>query len=159
MVFTGVDVGVAVLVLISAILATARGFTREILSLATWAGSAAIASAVNATTVIDVSNNFIEAQAGARAALIQGALSCSYCNNQSALPVSKQRVPSADVQIDANTVIMGHNRVMGSRLSAELGQAGSTVAATVLGNITRGEILLNGQPLSGTPWNTLNIHA
>ena len=43
MVFTGVDVGVAVLVLISAILATARGFTREVLSLATWAGSAAIA--------------------------------------------------------------------------------------------------------------------
>ena len=44
MVFTGVDVGVAVLVLISAMLATARGFTREILSLATWAGSAAIAA-------------------------------------------------------------------------------------------------------------------
>jgi len=44
MVFTGVDVGVAVLVLISAILATARGFTREILSLATWAGSAALAA-------------------------------------------------------------------------------------------------------------------
>src|SRR3569833_204270 len=44
MVFTGVDVGVAVLVLISAILATARGFTREILSLATGAGSAAIAA-------------------------------------------------------------------------------------------------------------------
>lgn len=40
---TGFDVGVGVLVLISAILATARGFTREILSLATWAGSAAIA--------------------------------------------------------------------------------------------------------------------
>ncbi|KRB01211.1 hypothetical protein ASD83_06730 [Devosia sp. Root685] len=32
-----------VLVLISAILATARGLTREVLSLATWAGSAAIA--------------------------------------------------------------------------------------------------------------------
>ena len=44
MVFTGVDVGVAVLVLISAVLATARGFTREVLSLATWAGSAAIAA-------------------------------------------------------------------------------------------------------------------
>ncbi|MEO6014538.1 MAG: CvpA family protein [Devosia sp.] len=42
--FTAVDVGVAVLVLISAILATARGFTREILSLATWAGSAAAAA-------------------------------------------------------------------------------------------------------------------
>src|SRR5215510_11406587 len=41
---TAFDVGVAVLVLISAILATARGFTREILSLATWAGSAAIAA-------------------------------------------------------------------------------------------------------------------
>ncbi len=41
---TGFDVGVAVLVLISAILATARGFTREILSLATWVGSAAIAA-------------------------------------------------------------------------------------------------------------------
>jgi membrane protein required for colicin V production len=36
-------VGVGILVLISAILATARGLTREILSLATWAGSAAIA--------------------------------------------------------------------------------------------------------------------
>jgi membrane protein required for colicin V production len=44
MVFTGVDVGVAVLILISAVLATARGFTREILSLATWAGSAAVAA-------------------------------------------------------------------------------------------------------------------
>ena len=44
MVFTGVDVGVAVLVLISAILATARGFTREVLSLATWAGAAAFAA-------------------------------------------------------------------------------------------------------------------
>jgi membrane protein required for colicin V production len=41
---TAFDVGVGVLVLISAILATARGFTREILSLATWAGSAAIAA-------------------------------------------------------------------------------------------------------------------
>ncbi|MBK8083667.1 MAG: CvpA family protein [Devosia sp.] len=41
---TAFDVGVAVLVLISAILATARGFTREILSLATWAGSAAVAA-------------------------------------------------------------------------------------------------------------------
>lgn len=41
--FTAFDVGVAVLVLLSAVLATARGFTREVLSLATWAGSAAIA--------------------------------------------------------------------------------------------------------------------
>ncbi|MGV3490122.1 MAG: CvpA family protein [Devosia sp.] len=39
---TAFDVGIGVLVLISAILATARGFTREVLSLATWAGSAAI---------------------------------------------------------------------------------------------------------------------
>jgi membrane protein required for colicin V production len=42
--FTAFDVGVAVLVLISAILATARGFTREILSLATWVGAAAVAA-------------------------------------------------------------------------------------------------------------------
>lgn len=40
---TAFDVAVGVLVLISAILATARGLTREVLSLATWAGSAAIA--------------------------------------------------------------------------------------------------------------------
>lgn len=40
---TAFDVGVGVLVLISAILATARGLTREVLSLATWAGSAGIA--------------------------------------------------------------------------------------------------------------------
>jgi membrane protein required for colicin V production len=39
---TAFDVGIGVLVLISALLATARGFTREVLSLATWAGSAAI---------------------------------------------------------------------------------------------------------------------
>lgn len=41
--FTAFDVVVGILVLISAILATARGLTREVLSLATWAGSAAIA--------------------------------------------------------------------------------------------------------------------
>jgi len=41
---TAFDVGVGILVLISAILATARGFTREVLSLATWAGAAAIAA-------------------------------------------------------------------------------------------------------------------
>lgn len=40
---TALDVGFGILVLISAILATARGLTREVLSLATWAGSAAIA--------------------------------------------------------------------------------------------------------------------
>jgi len=42
--FTAFDVGFGVLVLISAILAAARGLTREILSLVTWAGSAAIAA-------------------------------------------------------------------------------------------------------------------
>lgn len=42
--FTAFDVGFAVLVLISAILATARGLTREILSLVTWLGSAGIAA-------------------------------------------------------------------------------------------------------------------
>lgn len=41
---TAFDVGVGVLVLISAILATARGFTREVLSLATWVGAAAVAA-------------------------------------------------------------------------------------------------------------------
>jgi len=40
---TAFDVAVGILVLISAILATSRGLTREVLSLATWAGSAAIA--------------------------------------------------------------------------------------------------------------------
>jgi len=42
--FTAFDVGFGILVLISAILAAARGLTREILSLVTWAGSAAIAA-------------------------------------------------------------------------------------------------------------------
>ena len=41
---TAFDVGFGVLVLISAILATARGLTREVLSLVTWAGSAAVAA-------------------------------------------------------------------------------------------------------------------
>lgn len=40
---TAFDVGVGLLVFISAILATARGLTREVLSLATWAGSALVA--------------------------------------------------------------------------------------------------------------------
>ena len=40
---TAFDVGVGILVLISAMLATARGLTREVLSLLTWAGSAVIA--------------------------------------------------------------------------------------------------------------------
>ena len=40
---TAFDAGVGLLIFISAILATVRGLTREILSLATWAGSAALA--------------------------------------------------------------------------------------------------------------------
>lgn len=40
---TAFDVGIGLLIFISAILATARGLTREVLSLATWAGSAMIA--------------------------------------------------------------------------------------------------------------------
>jgi len=40
---TAFDVGVGLLIFISAILATARGLTREVLSLATWAGSAGLA--------------------------------------------------------------------------------------------------------------------
>lgn len=40
---TAFDVAIAILVFISAILATARGLTREVLSLATWAGSALFA--------------------------------------------------------------------------------------------------------------------
>ena len=47
---TAFDVGVGVLVLISAILATARGLTREVLSLATWAGAAAIAPGTDGCT-------------------------------------------------------------------------------------------------------------
>lgn len=41
---TAFDIGVAILVLISALLATTRGLTREVLSLVTWAGSAAFAA-------------------------------------------------------------------------------------------------------------------
>ena len=40
---TAFDVGIGLLILVSAILATARGLTREVLSLATWAGSAMLA--------------------------------------------------------------------------------------------------------------------
>jgi membrane protein required for colicin V production len=40
---TAFDIGVGILVLISALLATTRGLTREILSLVTWAGAAAAA--------------------------------------------------------------------------------------------------------------------
>lgn len=41
---TAFDIGVGILVLISALLATTRGLTREVLSLATWAGAAAFAA-------------------------------------------------------------------------------------------------------------------
>jgi membrane protein required for colicin V production len=41
---TAFDIGVGILVLVSALLATTRGLTREILSLVTWAGSAAFAA-------------------------------------------------------------------------------------------------------------------
>ena len=40
---TAFDVGIGLLIFISAILATARGLTREVLSLGTWAGSALFA--------------------------------------------------------------------------------------------------------------------
>lgn len=41
---TAFDIAVGILVLISALLATARGLTREVLSLLTWAGAAAFAA-------------------------------------------------------------------------------------------------------------------
>lgn len=41
---TAFDIGVGILVLISALLATTRGLTREVLSLVTWAGSAGFAA-------------------------------------------------------------------------------------------------------------------
>lgn len=41
---TAFDIAVGILVLISALLATARGLTREVLSLVTWAGAAAFAA-------------------------------------------------------------------------------------------------------------------
>lgn len=41
---TAFDIGVGILVLVSALLATTRGLTREVLSLVTWAGSAAFAA-------------------------------------------------------------------------------------------------------------------
>src|SRR5690606_28612436 len=40
---TAFDIAVGILVLVSALLATTRGLTREVLSLVTWAGAAALA--------------------------------------------------------------------------------------------------------------------
>jgi membrane protein required for colicin V production len=56
---TAFDVGFGVLVLISAILATARGLTREVLSLVTWAGSAALAAYIGIRRQ-DLIQRFIE---------------------------------------------------------------------------------------------------
>jgi hypothetical protein len=61
---------------------------------------------------------------------------------------------SADVVLASRTLAVDANRVHASRLSMEL-KAGEA-HFTVLGNICRGEILVNGSLLSGTPWDPLN---
>lgn len=68
---TAFDVGVGVLVLISAILATARGLTREVLSLATWAGSAAIAAYMYFNHV-DFARQYIQEEIVADVATVVG---------------------------------------------------------------------------------------
>ncbi len=68
---TAFDVGVGVLVLISAILATARGLTREVLSLATWAGSAAIAAYMYFSHP-DIARQYIQEQIVADIATVVG---------------------------------------------------------------------------------------
>jgi len=68
---TAFDVGVGVLVLISAILATARGLTREVLSLATWAGSAAVAAYMYFNHV-DFARQYIQEEIVADVATVVG---------------------------------------------------------------------------------------
>jgi membrane protein required for colicin V production len=68
---TAFDVGVGVLVLISAILATARGLTREVLSLATWAGSAAVAAYMYFNH-LDIARQYIQEEIVADVATVVG---------------------------------------------------------------------------------------
>ncbi|MDR3470192.1 MAG: CvpA family protein [Devosia sp.] len=68
---TAFDVGFGVLVLISAVLATARGLTREILSLVTWLGSAAIAAYMYFKHP-EIARGYIKEQIVADAATVAG---------------------------------------------------------------------------------------
>lgn len=67
----------------------------------------------------------------------------------------------AVVELDGATIIAGSNRVESQSDAAAMALTtsagdGKTPAATVLGNIVKGQIMLNGQALS-TPWSPLNI--
>lgn len=111
---------------------------------------------------VSVHSNQILAYFNAVIAFITTVKTCNYCNNQSVITNAVERRPNnmGDIVIAAHALIVCNNSIAGSPhsalLSADSNQQKPPEVATVLGNVTLGDIVLNNQLLP-VPWAPLNV--
>ncbi|TCV94668.1 hypothetical protein EC912_103153 [Luteibacter rhizovicinus] len=111
---------------------------------------------IDAGSRIEVTGNQIAARVRAVAVIVSAPGFCNVSNNHCTV-VRTDSTPA--VIANATSVVVGGNQVQGqdpaiSIIAGTLGDRGP--AATILGNITQGDILLNAAP-PGAPWKDLNI--
>lgn len=117
--------------------------------------------------VTAVRGNRLDATGDGRTAIVSTKGSCTFAENHCTLlpgvPGSPGSAPIA-VELAVDTLVLSGNQVAGPRndaaIAVDANVAGGTItgepAITALGNITSGQIRVNGGPLQ-VPWAPLNI--
>jgi hypothetical protein len=126
-------------------------------------GALALRAAVDVPGVPSIARPLVavignELEGGGRSAVarVSGAIDCQFTSNYCVhLSPEAQSKGVGDVQLAAITVIAAQNRVFGGEESFDIHLV-STAGLTVLGNITRGQILVNGAGLP-QPWQPFNV--
>ena len=109
-----------------------------------------------ARPLVAVIGNELEGGGRSAVARVSGAVDCQFTSNHCVhLSPEAQSKGVGDVQLAAVTVIAAQNRVFGGEESLDIHLA-SAAGLTVLGNIARGQILVNGVALP-PPWQPFNV--
>jgi len=129
-------------------------------TLTTAVGALAFAAAADVPSIarplVAVLGNELEGGGRSAVARVSGAVDCQFTSNHCVhLSPEAQGKAVSDVQLAAITVIAAQNRVFGGEESFDI-KLVSTAALTMLGNLTRGKILVNGAGLL-PPWQPLNV--
>jgi hypothetical protein len=105
---------------------------------------------------VGMRGNQLEGFGSSPVVLAVGAFDVVFSDNdcQQGTPQS-QLSTSADVVLSVNTAAAAQNHVIGGGTAMSIQVEGKT-GFSALGNLTRGQILVNGQPLAA-PWSPLNV--
>jgi hypothetical protein len=110
----------------------------------------------SARPLVAVIGNELEGGGRSAVARVAGSIDCQFTSNHCVhLDPEAQSKGVSDVQLVAVTVIAAQNRVFGGEESFDIHLA-STNALSMLGNITRGQIFVNGVGLQ-PPWPPFNV--